>query len=108
MGIMQSSNVNIDDGSNAKINIETSKNVFQALGGGADSDDEGPKRPTEIKPALVQKKKGEFEKVALQREVNKYTTQKAVAKKKEKKDEAEETEEEDECEEAAQEIDLAA
>ncbi|OLQ03671.1 hypothetical protein AK812_SmicGene13341 [Symbiodinium microadriaticum] len=37
-----------------------------------DDDEGGPKRPKDIKPALVSKKKGEREKDAIQREVSKY------------------------------------
>jgi len=79
--MMHSSNINIDDGRDAKINIETSKNLFSALENEAASDDDSPKRPREIKPAMVQKKKGETQKDAVAREVKKY----AVSKKQEKK-----------------------
>jgi len=99
--MMGSSNINIDDGSNGKINIETSKNAFAAFGS-PDSDDDGPKRPTHIKPSMVQKKKGEFEKVALQREVNKYTAK--PTKKKAKTNEDDSSEEEDESEEETEEV----
>merc|ERR1711865_397948 len=76
-----SSSINIDDGSDTKVNIATSKNVFAALEGEDDDDGEGKKRPTEIKPAMVTKKKGEREKVALQREVDKYSVKKDGKKK---------------------------
>lgn len=79
---VQSSNIHIDDGE-AKVNISVSKNKFQSLED--DDDDEGPKRPQHIKPAMVQKKKGEFEKAAVQREVDKYAKPKT---KKEEEDEA--------------------
>lgn len=105
--------VNIDDGSDAKVNIQTTRNHFAALEGeGSDDEEGGPKakRPKEIKPAMVTKKKGEFEKVALQREVDKYT-KKPIKKKLKKKDEdeedeeSEEEEEEEEAEEAPEEKD---
>mmetsp|Transcript_63229 Transcript_63229/g.137518 ORF Transcript_63229/g.137518 Transcript_63229/m.137518 type:complete len:307 (-) Transcript_63229:108-1028(-) len=94
-----SSNINIDDGSEPKINIQTSKNVFSALGN--DDDDEEEKRPKEIKPAMVNKKKGESEKVAIQREVDKYATKKGSSsssrrdKKDDDDDESDEAEEEE-------------
>jgi len=68
-----STNINIDDGSEAKVNISTSKNVFAALENEEDDEEQEVKRPKEIKPAMVTKKKGELEKVAIQREVNKYS-----------------------------------
>merc|ERR1712107_9915 len=45
MGI--SSNIDIDDGSNAKINIETSNNKFEAIED-SEEDEPGEKRPTHI------------------------------------------------------------
>eukprot|EP00746_Dinoflagellata_sp_MGD_P162679 gnl/MRDRNA2_/MRDRNA2_90342_c0_seq1.p1 gnl/MRDRNA2_/MRDRNA2_90342_c0~~gnl/MRDRNA2_/MRDRNA2_90342_c0_seq1.p1 ORF type:complete len:323 (-),score=130.17 gnl/MRDRNA2_/MRDRNA2_90342_c0_seq1:37-942(-) len=75
MGFSGSSNINIDDGSDAKINISTSKNVFAALEGEEEEDDDGTgkkKRPKEIKPAMVSKQKGEREKDVLKKEVDKY------------------------------------
>merc|ERR1712060_256043 len=90
-------NINIDDGSNAKVNIETTKNVFSALGND-DSDDEN-KRPTQIKPAMVQKKKGEMQKVANKREVDKVNKAAKKSAKKEADEEAESSEEEEEEEE---------
>lgn len=91
-----SSNINIDDGSEPKVNIKTTKNAFAALNDERD-DDEGPKRPKEIKPAMVQKVKGEREKEAIQREVEKYSVKKDEDKKKKagvkKKKEDEEDEE---------------
>merc|ERR1719382_1002070 len=90
---MQSSNINIDDGSEAKVNIATSKNMFAQL----EDEDEGGeevKRPKEIKPAMVTKKKGEREKVAIQREVAKYS------KKDSKKDPAGDEDEDDDDETA--------
>lgn len=89
-----SSAINVDDGSDAKVNITVSKNVFAALEGDED-EDEGNKRPKEIKPAMVTKKKGEREKVALQREVDKYSAKKAVSKKKAKKEDGEDDDDED-------------
>lgn len=97
----QSSNINIDDGSQANINIKTTKNVFSALEDDDGDEDAGPKRPKEIKPAMVSKVKGEFEKVALQREVAKYKPKddKKKGKKKKKKDDSDDSEEESEDEE---------
>lgn len=92
---IQSSNIVVDDGE-AKVNISVSKNMYQSL---EDNDDEdaGPKRPQHIQPAMVQKKKGEFEKAALQREVDKYAKPSA----KGKKDDDEAAEEAAEATEAA-------
>lgn len=93
-----SSNINIDDGSDAKVNIKTSKNLFAALNDDAEEDEEGAvRRPKEIRPSAVQKVKGERESVALQREVDKYVEPKRDGKKdkkddkKEKKDFAEDS-----------------
>merc|ERR1712151_610157 len=47
-----------------------------------DSDEDGPLRPKEIKPWQVKKKKGEFEKEAIKREVDKYAGKKETTKKK--------------------------
>merc|ERR1712151_900615 len=94
-----SSNINIDDGSDPKINTQTSKNAFSALEGAHDSDEDGPKRPKEIKPAMVKKKKGEFEKDALKREVDKYQAPAKTGSKKKKKDEDDEDEDDDDEEE---------
>lgn len=94
--------INVDDGE-GRVNIQTSKNHFAALEGNEDSDDDGAsKRPKNIVPAMVSKKKGEFAKAAVQREVEKV---KKDAKKKAKKegDEEEEDEEEEEEEEEAEE-----
>lgn len=90
---IQSSNIQIDDGE-AKVNISVSKNKFSSLEDD-DDDEDGPKRPQQIKPVMVQKKKGEFEKAAVQREVDKY------AKPKTKKEEEAEAGEEAEAAEAA-------
>lgn len=101
--------INIDDGSDNKVTMSGgSKNHFALLEGNEnDSDDEGGvKRPKEIKPAMVSKKQGEFAKVALQREVDKYAIKKVAKKKKVKKEgeeDDEEDEEEEEDEEAAEE-----
>merc|ERR1711920_239493 len=83
---VQSSNINIDDGSDMKVNIKTSKNAFAALDN-HDDDEEDRKavRPKEISAAKVQKAKGERETVALQREVDKYVDPKKEDKKEEKK-----------------------
>jgi len=95
--------INVDDGSDNRVNIQTSKNHFAALEGNADSDDDDRKKgPKNIAPAMVSKKKGEFAKAAVQREVEKV---KKDAKKKAKKegDEEEQDEEEDEEEDEAEE-----
>merc|ERR1712203_639972 len=82
----QSSNINIDDGSEGKVNIKTTKNAFAALHDQDDDEDDAPKRPKEIKPAMVQKQKGERTSTAIQREVEKYTGPADVkTKKKESK-----------------------
>merc|ERR1712048_1191074 len=94
-----STNINLDDGSDAKINIATSKNAFSALEGAHDSDEDGPKRTKEIKPAMVTKKKGEFEKDALKREVDKYTEPKGKKDSKKKKGDEDDEDDEDEDEE---------
>jgi len=91
--------VNIDDGSDNKVNIQTSKNVFAALEGDEEEDEAGTKRPKAINSSMVSKKKGEFEKVALKREVDKYAKKDA---KKAKKAEGSEDEEEDEEDEEAE------
>merc|ERR1712113_883127 len=96
-------NINIDDGSNAKVNIATSKNFFSALEN-EDSDEE-KKRPTEIKPAMVQKKKGEFTKTAIKREVDKYQDKDGKPKKKKPVEASDESEEEEEPSEASDEED---
>jgi len=96
------SSINIDDGSNDKVTMGGgSKNHFAQLAGNEnDSDDEGGvQRPKEIKPAMVSKKQGEFAKVALQREVDKYAVKKVAKKKKVKKEGEEDEEEESEEEE---------
>mmetsp|Transcript_26800 Transcript_26800/g.61050 ORF Transcript_26800/g.61050 Transcript_26800/m.61050 type:complete len:314 (-) Transcript_26800:164-1105(-) len=97
-----SSNINIDDGSSAKVNISTSKNVFAALEN-EDDEDKEVVRPKEIKPAMVKKKQGERETVALQRELDKYSNKKGAAKKEPKgSDESgSEDSDEDEAEEPA-------
>jgi len=94
-----SSAINVDDGSDTKVNIQTSKNHFAALEGDDDEEDEGAKRPKEIKPAMVTKKKGEREKVALQREIEKVTgkeTKKKASKEEDDDEDEEEAEAEDE------------
>eukprot|EP00443_Scrippsiella_acuminata_P045149 CAMPEP_0115289250 /NCGR_PEP_ID=MMETSP0270-20121206/63407_1 /TAXON_ID=71861 /ORGANISM="Scrippsiella trochoidea, Strain CCMP3099" /LENGTH=317 /DNA_ID=CAMNT_0002706413 /DNA_START=56 /DNA_END=1009 /DNA_ORIENTATION=+ len=100
--VRQSSNINIDDGSDPHLNIKTTKNAFAALHENDDSGEEGPRRPKEIKPAMVQKRQGERASIAIQREVDKYAGPVDDHKKKKegkKKKEAEEEEEEDEEEE---------
>eukprot|EP00747_Dinoflagellata_sp_TGD_P182393 gnl/TRDRNA2_/TRDRNA2_36634_c0_seq1.p1 gnl/TRDRNA2_/TRDRNA2_36634_c0~~gnl/TRDRNA2_/TRDRNA2_36634_c0_seq1.p1 ORF type:complete len:310 (-),score=163.41 gnl/TRDRNA2_/TRDRNA2_36634_c0_seq1:65-994(-) len=71
--MLNSSNINIDDGSEGQVNISTNRNKFADLGGDEEDDpDAGPKRPKEIKPAMVSKKQGEREKDAVNKEVEKY------------------------------------
>merc|ERR1712039_522297 len=80
-----------------KINIAVSKNAFQNLENSDDEDsDAEKKKPTKIVPAMVQKKRGETEKAAVQREVAKYAGEKSKKKKKKDKDDDEEESEEDE------------
>lgn len=93
---VQSSSISIDDGSDPKVNIATSKNVFAALEKEEEDDEANTKRPKEIKPAMVQKKKGEREKAAIQREVEKYCGKKEQGKK-DKKAEDDDDEEDDEA-----------
>merc|ERR1712087_230052 len=90
---------NIDDGANANINIKTSKNVFGALAGDDDDEEDGPKRPKEIKPAMVSKVKGESQKVAVQREVDKYQGKKDGKDSKKKKSNKNRDEDEEDSEE---------
>eukprot|EP00933_Yihiella_yeosuensis_P083458 TRINITY_DN97681_c0_g1_i1.p1 TRINITY_DN97681_c0_g1~~TRINITY_DN97681_c0_g1_i1.p1 ORF type:complete len:288 (+),score=116.68 TRINITY_DN97681_c0_g1_i1:69-932(+) len=68
---VQSSAINMEDTS-GKINISTSRNMFSNLEVDDGSEDDQPKRPKEIKPALVTKKKGEMAKDAVKREVGKF------------------------------------
>jgi len=98
------SNINIDDGSNATVNIATSKNAFSAL----DNDyEEGGKRPTELKPAMIQKKQGERETTAIRREVNKHAKDSKKKKRNEDKDSDDAEEEEDDEEDEEEEEDEA-
>jgi len=92
-----SSSINIDDGSDAKVNITTSKNRFADLEGEDDEENSSSKRPKSILPAMVMKKQGEREKVALKREVDKYTSK--PTKKKAKDATAEDDDEDDDEEE---------
>eukprot|EP00931_Biecheleriopsis_adriatica_P101595 TRINITY_DN766_c0_g4_i1.p1 TRINITY_DN766_c0_g4~~TRINITY_DN766_c0_g4_i1.p1 ORF type:complete len:302 (-),score=137.76 TRINITY_DN766_c0_g4_i1:157-1062(-) len=94
-----SSAINLEDKS-GQINISTSKNKFANL---EDSDDEeeGPKRPKEIKPALVSKKKGERATDAIQKEVGKYKDDK---KKESKAAAADDDDEDEDDEEDAKEV----
>eukprot|EP00930_Biecheleria_cincta_P090499 TRINITY_DN79897_c0_g1_i1.p1 TRINITY_DN79897_c0_g1~~TRINITY_DN79897_c0_g1_i1.p1 ORF type:complete len:318 (+),score=142.68 TRINITY_DN79897_c0_g1_i1:61-954(+) len=69
--------INMEDNSQ-KVNISTSKNMFANLEEDG-SDDEGIKRPKEIKPAMVTKKKGEKQQDAVEREVGKFKPSKAKA-----------------------------
>jgi len=83
---VKSSNINLDDNSEPKINIATNENVYAALQNQSDDEEETAKGPKVIKPAMVQKKKGVRESVAIQQEVDKYSS----AKKKDgKKDDDE-------------------
>eukprot|EP00441_Pelagodinium_beii_P041472 CAMPEP_0197648110 /NCGR_PEP_ID=MMETSP1338-20131121/27556_1 /TAXON_ID=43686 ORGANISM="Pelagodinium beii, Strain RCC1491" /NCGR_SAMPLE_ID=MMETSP1338 /ASSEMBLY_ACC=CAM_ASM_000754 /LENGTH=301 /DNA_ID=CAMNT_0043222049 /DNA_START=53 /DNA_END=958 /DNA_ORIENTATION=+ len=91
---VQSSAINLEDTS-GKVNISTSKNMFANLEGDDDDDEDGPKRPKEIKPAMVTKKKGEREKDAIQREVGKYKDKKGKAGEPDDDDDEEEAQEED-------------
>jgi len=91
---VKSSNINIDDGSNANINIKTNANVFAALEDDEVDSDDVPVRPKEIKPNMIKKQKGEMQSMAIQREVKKYSS-------KEEQKQAEEDEEEEEEREAA-------
>merc|ERR1711920_313377 len=89
-------NINIDDGKDNAVNIKTSKNKFEALEDDNDDDDQTEtKRPKEIRPAMVKKQKGEFTKVAVNREVAKHTD-KDKKKKKKRNDDSEDEEESDE------------
>jgi len=81
------SNINIDDGSNAAVNIKTSRNAFAELG---DEDDNNDRRPSELKPAMIQKKKGERETTAIRREVDRHAKDSKKKKRKEAREEEEE------------------
>lgn len=84
---VQSTNINIDDGSDAKVNIQTAKNAFALLEDEDEGvDDKGDRRPKEIKPSMIKKKQGEKEKDVLKREVDKYVPGEPGAKEPEKKD----------------------
>lgn len=97
--------INIDDGSDNKVNIATSKNVFAALEGDEEEDESGSKRPKAINSSMVSKKKGEFEKVALKREVDKYARiKKKKAQRVEDSGEEEDEEEDEESEEETAEV----
>ena len=87
-----SSAIHLEDKS-GQVNIATSKNIFASLEND-DDDEDGPKRPKDIKPALVSKKKGEREKDAIQREVSKYKD----PKKDDDKDDEQEADQDDEKE----------
>merc|ERR1712037_290344 len=94
--IKASSNINIDDGSDATVNISVSKNVFSALEDEEDEEEKANKRPKEIKPAMVFKKKGERETEALQREVDRYATKPKKGKMAVTEEESDEDGESDE------------
>mmetsp|Transcript_7882 Transcript_7882/g.18426 ORF Transcript_7882/g.18426 Transcript_7882/m.18426 type:complete len:303 (-) Transcript_7882:91-999(-) len=95
---VQSTNIQVDDGQGPKVNISTSKNIFAALEGEED-DEEGGKRPKEIQPAKVQKKKGEREKEAVQREIDKWGGSKEKGDKKDRKDAKDDDEDEEDDDE---------
>eukprot|EP00933_Yihiella_yeosuensis_P084020 TRINITY_DN98346_c0_g1_i1.p1 TRINITY_DN98346_c0_g1~~TRINITY_DN98346_c0_g1_i1.p1 ORF type:complete len:289 (+),score=125.35 TRINITY_DN98346_c0_g1_i1:96-962(+) len=82
---VQSSNISLEDNS-GKVNISTSKNMFANLEDDDGSDDDKPRRPNKIAPAMVTKKKGEMTKDAVSREVGKFGG-------KDDKDKADDTEE---------------
>lgn len=96
--VRQQTNISLDDGNRNDINIKTSKNIYQALDE-ENSDDDEPLRPREIKPARVEKKKGEMASHAIQREVDKYDTKNKndanKPKSKEVNDDDDDDEEED-------------
>lgn len=84
--------IDMEDNSQ-KINISTSKNMFANLEDDNDSEEEkGPKRPKEIKPAMVTKKKGEKHQDAVEREVGKYKPEKSSKGNNRQNDEDEEEE----------------
>eukprot|EP00438_Fugacium_kawagutii_P030533 Skav213661 [mRNA] locus=scaffold2012:469062:469861:- [translate_table: standard] len=64
-----SSAIHLEDKS-GQVNIATSKNIFASLENDDDEED-GPKRPQNIKPALVPKKKGCEKQVCGQKEIAK-------------------------------------
>jgi len=101
-----SSSINIDDGSDAKVNITTSKNRFADLSDG-DEEEATSKRPKSIKPAHVTKKQGEREDVALKREVDKYKSKPSKKKSKEANEEDDDEEDEEEEDEAEDGVDEA-
>lgn len=107
----KSSNITIGD-EEAKVNIKTSVNVFAALDGEHSSEDDAPKKPSSIVPARVQKKKGERETAAIEREKEKYGVADKPTKKKTKaaaKDADDEDDEDDEdAEEEAEEAEAEA
>lgn len=86
--------IDMEDNSQ-KINISTSKNMFANLED-EESDEEGTKRPKEIKPAMVTKKKGEKHQDAVEREVGKFKPEKPGKGKVPQGDEDEEEEEKEE------------
>merc|ERR1712039_368588 len=89
-----------------KINIATSKNAYGALENDDDDDsDTEVKKPTKIVPAMVQKKRGETEKSAVQREVAKYAGVEKKKQKKKNKDDSEDESEEDDDEDEEEEED---
>jgi len=98
----KTSSIDIDDGSDAKVNITTSKNRFADLEGEDDEDNSGNKRPKSIMPSMVTKKQGEREKVALAREVEKYTSKPSKKKAKKSSDAEDDDEEDDEEDEDAE------
>lgn len=86
--VLNKSSINIDDGTRGTINIATSKNAFQSLRDEDDDEEDEVKRPREIKPAGVQKAKGEMVSTAVNREVDKYRPGGGKKKKDEDDEEA--------------------
>mmetsp|Transcript_125695 Transcript_125695/g.217681 ORF Transcript_125695/g.217681 Transcript_125695/m.217681 type:complete len:329 (-) Transcript_125695:159-1145(-) len=99
----KSSNINIGE-QETTVNIKTSVNVFAALDGEDSDEEEGPKKPTSIVPARVQKKKGERETAAIEREKEKYGVTGGKKSKKASKD-AEGDEEDEDADEAEEDLD---
>eukprot|EP00931_Biecheleriopsis_adriatica_P101596 TRINITY_DN766_c0_g5_i1.p1 TRINITY_DN766_c0_g5~~TRINITY_DN766_c0_g5_i1.p1 ORF type:complete len:304 (-),score=154.23 TRINITY_DN766_c0_g5_i1:72-983(-) len=99
---VMSSAINLEDKS-GQVNISTSKNKFANLEN-SDDEDEGPKRPKEIKPALVSKKKGERATDAIQKEVGKYKDDKKKDGKAAADDDDDDEDDEDDVKEAKKEV----
>lgn len=104
----KSSNITIGE-NEATVNIKTSVNVFATLmEDGDDSDeDDAPKKPSSIAPARVQKKKGERETAAIEREKEKYGVADKPTKKKIKKEKDADEEDDEDDEDAEEEAEEA-